>query len=252
LAPFTQSFDMLPRFVGRLGLADAVTTANAALGFLAIVAGLADVELAARLVLLAGIADGLDGVVARHAGGSAAGPYLDSLADVASFCVAPAVLVYATVRDDWTIALVAADGGVDWTLIGALVLPALFVAMGVVRLGLYTAHDTRDDYTEGVQTTLAATILAAAVLANVQDPQVLLLATAGFVYLMVSTIQYPDLLARDALLMGIVHALAIVAPYAFGRTFPWAILTLGVAYLVLGPWLYWRDDAGLAALYGNA
>jgi len=240
---------MLPRFVGRLGLADAVTTANAALGFLGVVVALGDPELAARLVLLAGIADGLDGVVARYAGGSDAGPYLDSLADVASFCVAPAVVVYVTVRDAWGLSVAAPDAA----LAVALVVPALFVAMGVVRLGLYTAHDTADDRTEGVQTTLAATILAAAVLAGVTDPRVLIGAAAAFVYLMVSTVEYPDLLARDAFLMGVVHALAVLVPYAFGRTFPWAILTLGVAYLVGGPWLYWRgDDGHLAKLYGNA
>ena len=240
---------MLPRFVGRLSLADAVTTANASLGFLAVVMAFSDPELAARLVLLAGIADGLDGVVARYSGGSAAGPYLDSPADVASFCVAPAVVVYVSVRDAWELSVAALDASV----VVALVVPALFVAMGVVRLGLYTAHDTADEYTEGVQTTLAATILAAAVLSGVTDPRVLLVATGAFVYLMVSTIRYPDLLARDAFLMGVVHALAVLVPYAFGRTFPWAILTLGVAYLLGGPWLYWRnEDGGLTKLYGNA
>ncbi|NHN40114.1 phosphatidylcholine/phosphatidylserine synthase [Halorubellus sp. JP-L1] len=240
---------MLPRFVGRLSLADAVTTANASLGFVAVVTAFADPALAARVVLLAGIADGLDGVVARYSGGSAAGPYLDSLADVASFCVAPAVVVYVTVTDAWGISVANPEP----LLAVALVVPALFVAMGVVRLGLYTAHDTADDYTEGVQTTLAATILAAAVLSGVTDPRVLVVATAAFVYLMVSTVRYPDLLARDALLMGIVHALAVLVPHAFGRTFPWAILTLGVAYLLGGPWFYWRDDdQPTPNLYGNA
>jgi CDP-diacylglycerol--serine O-phosphatidyltransferase len=249
LVRFTQSFDMLPRFVGRLSLADAVTTTNACLGFVAVVVAFADPELAARVVLLAGIADGLDGVVARYSGGSAAGPYLDSLADVASFCVAPAVIVYVTVRNAWSLSV----SQLEWLLAPVLLVPGLFVAMGVVRLGLYTAHDTAEDYTEGVQTTLAATILAAAVLSGITDPRVLLGATAAFVYLMVATVTYPDLLARDALLMGVVHALAVIAPYALGRTFPYAILTLGVAYLVAGPWFYWRgDDPPVANLYGNA
>ena len=57
---------MQPRFVGRLGVADAVTATNAALGFLATAAAVVDPGLAARLVLLAAIADGLDGVVAVH------------------------------------------------------------------------------------------------------------------------------------------------------------------------------------------
>ena len=35
---------------------------------------------------------------------------------------------------------------------------ALFVAMAVARLGMYTAYDTTASHTEGIQTTLAATI----------------------------------------------------------------------------------------------
>ncbi|MCF2241948.1 phosphatidylcholine/phosphatidylserine synthase, partial [Halobacterium salinarum] len=44
---------MQPRFVGRLGVADAVTTANAALGFLAVVTAPSNPRLAARIVLVA-------------------------------------------------------------------------------------------------------------------------------------------------------------------------------------------------------
>jgi CDP-diacylglycerol--serine O-phosphatidyltransferase len=237
---------MQPRFVGRLGIADAVTTANAVMGFLAVAVAFSDVRLAARIMLLAAIADGLDGVVARRYGSSAAGPYLDSLADVASFGVAPAVLVYAAVREY--------TSGPAWSIdpgtVAAFVIPGLFVAMAVVRLALYTALDEDAAETTGVPSTLAATIMGAAVVADVIDPWVLLGVTAAFVYLMVSPIRYPDLLARDALLMGVVHALAVfvpdatrvpVVPDAIGRGFPRALLILGLAYMFLSPWLYWRD-----------
>jgi CDP-diacylglycerol--serine O-phosphatidyltransferase len=246
---------MQPRFVGRLGVADAVTTANAAMGFLAVVVAFSDVTLAARITLLAAIADGLDGVLARRYGSSAAGPYLDSLADVASFAVAPAVLVYAAVRREWgATALSTLDPGT----LAALAVPALFVAMAVVRLALYTALDAEGDETRGVPSTLAATIIGAAVVAGVTDPWILLSVTAAFAYLMVSPIRYPDLLARDALLMGVVHALAVLVPdatrieavpNAVGRGFPRALLILGLAYMFLSPWLYWRD--GLPTLSGD-
>ncbi|WP_327052209.1 protein sorting system archaetidylserine synthase [Halomicrococcus gelatinilyticus] len=224
---------MQPRFVGRLSLADAVTVSNAALGFLAVVAAPTNAELAARLVLLAAVADGLDGVLARHVGSSAAGPYLDSLADVASFAVAPAALVVAVVRESW---------GIDGlrpavALLGA----ALFVAMAVVRLGLYTAHDAKEDTTEGVPTTLASVVLGAVVLVGVTGPVALVVLVYVLAGLMVSTITYPDLLARDALIMGVVHSLAVLVPDVLGRAFPYALLTLALAYLVLGPHFYWRS-----------
>jgi len=66
---------MQPRFLGQLGVADLVTAANAAIGFVAVAVAAADPELAARLILLAAIADGLDGVVARYRGEPTSGRF---------------------------------------------------------------------------------------------------------------------------------------------------------------------------------
>ena len=44
---------------------------------------------------MAAIADGLDGSLARHMGGSEIGGTLDSLADVISFGVAPATIIFS-------------------------------------------------------------------------------------------------------------------------------------------------------------
>ena len=222
---------MKPRFVGRLGLADAVTVGNAALGFLAAVAATVDPALAARVILLAGIADALDGVAARKVGSTPAGPYLDSLADVASFGVAPALLVALVVRTSWT----GVRAGVG------VAVAAAFVAMAVVRLGLYTAYDTDVDETQGVQTTLAATLIAATVLAGFDTPLLLVALTLVLAGLMVTTIVYPDLHAQDALVMGAVQFAAIVAPGWYGTGFAYALLFLALGYLVLGPMFYWRD-----------
>ncbi|MDZ5812390.1 protein sorting system archaetidylserine synthase [Halorubrum sp. AD140] len=233
------------RFVGRLGLADAVTVANAAVGFLAVVAATVDLETAARLVLLAAVADGLDGVVARHRGSTDAGPYLDSLADVASFGVAPAALVAAVVLDGRTFAS-------DPVFVGIGVgVGALFVAMAVARLGMYTAYDSDARETVGVPTTLAATILAAAVIAGYTAPVTLVAATAAFAVLMGTTVTYPDLHAQDALVMGVVqvavvltpigHAVTSLLPAWIGEGFAFALLFLACGYLLLGPRFYWGD-----------
>ncbi|WP_254537762.1 protein sorting system archaetidylserine synthase [Halomarina litorea] len=224
---------MMPRFVGRLGPADAVTVANAALGFAAAAAVLVDPGLAARLVLLAAVADGLDGVLARETGGTEIGPYLDALADVASFCVAPALFVFAVAADAW--------GAAPPAVVAAVAVPALFVAMGVVRLGMYTIHDPAGPVTVGVPTTLAATVLAALYLAGVTNPTVLLGLTGVFAYLMVTSVEYPDLYARDALVMGAVQVLAVAVPGVLGRAFPRILLAGALGYLVLGPRFYWRD-----------
>ncbi|WP_049901525.1 protein sorting system archaetidylserine synthase [Natrinema sp. J7-1] len=241
---------MLPRFVGRLGVADAVTIANAALGFVAVVVAVVDIGLAARLILLAAIADGLDGILARRYGGTDAGPYLDSLADVASFAVAPAVLSFVVVTEGFGIGFES----ITPDLLLVTVVCALFVSMAGTRLGMYTAYDIAGSHTEGVQTTLAATVLGAAILAGELRPGLVLAVTGAFCYLMVSRIRYPDLLARDAAIMGVVHALAILVPDFAGRTFPYALLTLGLAYMTCSPWLYWGDAerTGEVDVHGNA
>lgn len=228
---------MQPRFVGRLGLADVVTVANAALGFGAAVAATVDPAVGARLLLLAAVADGLDGVLARTVGSTPVGEFIDSLADVSSFCVAPAVFVTSVATAAWGLSLSTADP--PGLLLAAVVIPALYVGAGVVRLGMYTAYDIGSNGTEGVQTTLAATILAVLYLAGFQDATLLVGVTALFTYLMVTTIEYPELRAKHALGMGVVQAGAILVPTAFDRLFPRLLLAFALLYLV-GPKLYGR------------
>ena len=230
---------MRPRFVGRLGPADVVTVGNAVVGLLAVLAAVADPRLAARLVLLGAVADGLDGVIARRYGGTPVGPHLDSLSDVATFGVAPAVLVATIAAGEWGL------DPIEPSVRGAVAvgIPAAFLAMVVVRLGFYAAFDADEVHTRGVPSTLAATIIGATVLVGVVPASAILAVTAGLAYLMSTRVGYPDLLARDAVLMGAVHVLAVAVPDALGRAFPYALLTLALAYLVLGPRFYWRSPS---------
>lgn len=228
------------RVVARLGLADAVTATNAGLGFLAAAAAPFAPALAARLILLAAVADGLDGVIAARTGGTPVGEFLDSLADVASFTVAPALFVFGVVRAERDLSF--ADPVPMLAL--ALVVPLVFVVVGVVRLGLYTAYDIDRGSTEGVPTTLAATVLAAAFLAGVRHPAVLLATTLVFVALMVAPVTYPDLRVRDALVMGAVQVGAILSPGSLARVFPRLLCAFAFAFVLLGPRWYPRPTEG--------
>ena len=228
---------MQSRFLGQFGLADLVTVANAAIGFVAVAVAIVDPSAAARLILLAAIADGLDGVIARLRGGTPVGPLLDSLADVASFGVAPAILVYVIATDGGAI-------GMDAPItIAAIAIPAVYVSVAVTRLGFYMLHDRDKAETEGVQTTLAATVIAVTYLAGFSDPAVVVGLAALFVVLMLAPITYPDLYARDAVILGGLQALAVAFPTAVSRMFPRALLGFAVAYLLLAPFIYWRDPS---------
>ena len=225
------------RFLAELAIADIVTLGNAVIGFVAIAVAPSDPELAARLILLAAVADGVDGVVARQFGGSKVGPYLDSLADVPSFALAPAVVVYVVSAGGLSTGLPSPASA----LIVAFV-PAMFVAFAVLRLGFYSAYDTSATKTVGAPSTLAATVLGTLLLIPHATPVILLVVTGVLAISMISPIDYPDLLARDALLMGVIHLMAVIHPTFFGRVFVYALLTLAVAYLLLGPIAYWGES----------
>ncbi len=85
-------------------LPDLLSVLNALLGFVAILfvlrkANASAIENALVLILAAAVVDGLDGVVARKIGCSPIGKYLDSLADMVSFGVAPAIVTYVLLND---------------------------------------------------------------------------------------------------------------------------------------------------------
>lgn len=225
------------RVRARLGLADAMSLSNASLGVVAMIAAVvADPGLVARLILLAAVADGLDGIVARRYGSTAVGPHLDSMADIVSFGTAPAIFVFAVARDAWA-PLSAAPG--LYAL--AVAVPALFVVLSLVRTGLYTVHVGEDERRPGIQNTLASSILAAGYLAGVTAAPVVLGAAVVLSVLMVVPVPYPKLAARDALVMGVVQVGAIARPSLLDRLLPRVLLVAALAYLVLAPRFYWED-----------
>ena len=78
------------------------------------------------------------------------------------------------------------------------------------------------------------------VLVGFHDAGFLLALAAVLTPLMLCDVVYPDLHAQDALVMGVVQAGAILLPGLYGRGFAFGLLYLALAYLVLGPVLYWR------------
>jgi CDP-diacylglycerol--serine O-phosphatidyltransferase len=227
----------------RLGVADVMTLLNAVLGVVAmVVAVTVGPTAAARLVLLAAVADGLDGIIARSRGGTDVGPLLDSTADIVSFGTAPALFLWAATEAAVAGAVpgeIPFDGAV--VLLAAAAVPAAIVVLSLVRTALYTVHVGPEENRPGIQNTLAASILVAAYLAGVTTPALLLVAGVVLSVLMVAPVPYPKLAARDALVMGIVQAGAIVAPTALDRLFPRVLLVAALAYMTLGPRYYWEE-----------
>jgi CDP-diacylglycerol--serine O-phosphatidyltransferase len=226
----------------RLGVADVVTLVNAVVGLVAGVVALSDPAPAARLILLAAIADALDGIVARSFGSTTVGPLLDSVTDVVSFGATPALFVYAAAASEWGWLADGPTAAPLGELAAALGVAAVFVVMSVLRTALYEQFVGEDEHRPGIQNTLAATIVVTAYLAGLTSVPALLAASVALSLAMVAPVGYPKLLARDASVLGVVQAGAIVAPTAYGRVFPRVLLVAALAYMVLGPRYYWGEQ----------
>lgn len=94
-----------------LNLPNAVTSVSLLAGFAALLVVSTQLALAAVLVTLAAVLDGVDGALARRAGGDRTfGAQLDSLTDLLCFCVVPAFALHSVVQRDAAMAGAVASG----------------------------------------------------------------------------------------------------------------------------------------------
>jgi CDP-diacylglycerol--serine O-phosphatidyltransferase len=162
-------------------LADIITLLNALFGFASILMTLdGQIESALVLILLAVIADGADGAVARFTGTGVLGANLDSLADVISFGVAPAVVAFVSLNsfDNW---------------MG--VFPGLFLVCGILRLARFNVSGKTDGF-EGIPITAGGFIVALFIFIKDFVPYFETIFPGLLVILsllMVSTISYPKI-----------------------------------------------------------
>jgi CDP-diacylglycerol--serine O-phosphatidyltransferase len=149
-----------PRPRGVYWLPNLLTTGALFAGFYAVVAAIdLRFERAGAAVFIAMIFDGLDGRVARwtHTE-SLFGKEYDSLSDMVSFGVAPAIVTY-----QWGVARIA-EYGLLWRRLGWLVC-FFYAAAAALRLARFNSRTATQDkhYFEGLPSPSAAAIVAALV-----------------------------------------------------------------------------------------
>ena len=212
------------------------TVGNMLCGFAAILHSLhGRLEIAGWLILLAGVLDGLDGRIARLTGTTSDfGKEYDSLADVVSFGVAPAILIYQWGL--WTL------GRWGWAV------AFLFVVAGSVRLARYNVRSASNDrrFFLGLPIPAGAGALTLLVLV---DPSPLVTWRAGAVLwsfvllissLMVSSIPYrsfKDFNLRQRWPATAFFLLALIVAFIAVSPIP-AMAAFLTAFLVSGPGEY--------------
>lgn len=192
-------------------------------------------ELAAILVIVAGILDGLDGRIARLTGTTSEfGVQFDSLADVVSFGIAPAFLIAR-----WALAPLGRAG---WLV------AFLYVVCAAARLARFNIQRAAVDkkHFVGLPSPPAAGVLASVAFAFPEPPQLRAVPAAAAVLvvvvalLMVSRLRYRsfkdfDLRNRRSYKAVLPIAAALVAVLTQPK---WAIPVLAFAYLLSGPFVY--------------
>lgn len=229
-------------------LPNLITTAALMLGFWSIVQAIhGNWDRAAWGIVLAGVCDALDGRVARVTRSTSKfGVEYDSLSDVVSFGLAPAVLVYS-----WALEPLGPRG---W------VIASLFAVCAALRLARFNVqkHEEEREHFQGIATTMAGGMVAVMVwfvgwlgIEPPFSPLVGTVITAGFTVLallMVSTVPYPSWRslpvsgpAAFPTLVGLV--LCIVLLILYGDP---AFFAIGCLYLLTGPilWLMLRRRRG--------
>lgn len=197
-------------------------------------------NLAARLIMLAMILDGLDGNLARWLGGqSEFGAELDTFVDMTAFGIAPAVLIFGvtTLGDEFSAP--------------HMLLPTFLALSGVVRLARFKAKDPQRG--QGGYTGLPITVSAGFVAlftfimytsqpdaASIKEGVVLNLFFIGIVvfsFLQVSNIRYPKP-TKNAILF--IPCLVLVTGFLLlgsetAILFAYLLIVLGAFYVFLGP-----------------
>ena len=175
---------------------DIFTLLNLLFGFMAILfsagaSGGASPQYALVFILLAAMADGLDGLVARKMGGSPLGANLDSLADLVSFGLAPPFLAISALH------------------LPLYIWPAaiFFLFCGALRLARFNVVSVKSDrHFEGLPIPAAGLALSASVLLGQSILTILIMILLAL--LMTSSVPYPKI--RDPRLMSLFSAVYIL------------------------------------------
>ena len=232
-------------------LPDLFSILNALFGFTAILFVLGGTSVTEKvlkdaliLILLAVVADGLDGIVARNVESSPLGKYLDSLADMLSFGVAPAIVIYVLSKNYFAVPAMYIN--VVLAFCGA------YVISGMLRLARFNANlflernalPKEKVYFEGFPITGSAAFLASfmLLLIELQFPPYssasILIALMGMLCLvMTSRIRYINIRDRRIVIPAGIIFLMMLLFYLFSLPFvyPAAIIVVATTLYICSP-----------------
>ena len=215
-----------------LSVADLISIINAVFGFLAILFLFSDLipdeyrlRLSFSFILLALLADGLDGIVAHKIRKSEIGDYLESMADMTSMCIAVAVFIFFIYSGDISSSMYR-----HVYLLSALV---LFLFFGIVRLASFNAMKEKNFYV-GLPASASAIILLILSYFKVEFvyilPAVIIIGAA-----MASNIVFPKPVMKVNAVAAVLIILTLILDKSFYSIAPWLLFVAILLYSIGGP-----------------
>ena len=201
---------------------------------------LGELEFAGWLIVWCGLLDVMDGLSARLLKATSSfGAEFDSMADLVSFGVAPAILVFNVGLD---LAGIEPGGQQFWVMLSAV---AVFVLCGAMRLARFnlTTDEPAGPWFTGVPITVCGGGLTASmVIVLLRHPELaaslplypyLPVIMFVFAILMISRLRFPKNKVRKSLLLNIFQFTNIALIYYCGITRSWPEYLFGIGLFLL-------------------
>lgn len=205
-----------------IAISDIISLLNMSCGFLSVLSSMSrNFELAALLMIFAIMFDSVDGWVARKTNRQDTlgfGKNIDSLSDVVSFGLAPAIFVYSTINTTSTF------------IQPIVILISLFIVIcGVLRL---TRYNVIADLTEtkdfiGFPIPGIAFILATYYLSGLYNMHIALILSLIVSLIMISTVIYPKFDNIPILAISVILIILLILPFKI------VLLTVNIPALLL-------------------
>ena len=228
----------------RYTVPNSFTSLSLLLGIASIVTSqIGELELAAWIIVWCALLDVLDGLSARLLKATSDfGAEFDSMADLVSFGVAPAVLMLNT---GLQIADVQMETPQFWVLLVAIGVFTLCGAMRLARFNLFNDQPSTGWFTGIPITAAGGGMVSSVVLVLIHHPDIaeslplhLYLPVLMFVLalLMISRLRFPKAVKRDKLGINLFQATVILIVYYCGitRSYPEILLGIGTLILISG------------------
>jgi phosphatidylserine synthase len=182
-------------------------------------------QIAASLILLGLLTDGLDGTVARHVRKSSIGEYLEAIADMISLSIAPLALLYKMYYDTFF------SQQYLHLLFGIVLIFSLICS--IIRLSSFSLFKQKQFFL-GLPTSASAIFLVSASFLKLDIlyilPVIIILSLA-----MISSILYPKPGLKINLITTVLIIVTILLGSKYNNVAPLLLLAALICYIISGP-----------------